>query len=346
MPIQLLDSHFPWLARHGGFARLPAALRLNGCEVNVIAPQKGLISRAVGKIYSTWKGCPARNQAAAAAECKLLWKMRLSRSPGHVLFLEDHLPYLTPPSDEQNWMGTIHLPRRSWNPANLERLRRVRAITVLCAYMADQFADLVDAVQIKVVPYGVDASFFTPAAVVEGSGPQRLIFVGAWLRNTTMLARLLPEILRKSPTMQFDFVVPLHARSDPAISSLLKNPAITWHHNLSDDELRSLYQGAVALILPMEDSGANNSVVEALACGLPIVTTDVGGIRSYGGGTVFPLVDNNDDATFLDIVTAYLQDHDFRAAISRSSREFAEKNLDWPVAAKAYIGVYKALGCL
>ena len=45
----------------------------------------------------------------------------------------------------------------------------------------------------------------------------------------------------------------------------------------------------------MNESGANTAVVESLACGLPIVTTDVGGIRNYGGNDLFPIVNNNDD---------------------------------------------------
>lgn len=100
------------------------------------------------------------------------------------------------------------------------------------------------------------------------------------------------------------------------------------------------------MLLPMEDSGANTAVVEALACGLPIVTTDVGGIRSYGGGSIFPVAKNNDDSGFLDLVAAYLTDDKFRATVSRESRQFAKAQLDWPVAAKEYIAAYRSLGYL
>jgi glycosyltransferase involved in cell wall biosynthesis len=346
MSICLLNYSYAWLARRSGFAMLPEALRRNGCDAVVVGPRKGLPARALGKLYSMWKGHPARNQASTASEWEFLLRMRLSHSPGHVLFLEEHLQYLDLSAVKQNWIGTIHMPRRWWKASDLELLRQLEKVTVLCDYMVDQFSDIFDPAQMRVLPYGVDAAFFQPAAGVENSKSQNLLFVGACYRNTAMLARLVPEILKRFPDARFDLVVPLHARGDQAISTLLQHPAVKWHHGIPDEELRSLYQRAAALFLPMDDSGANNTVVEALACGLPIVTTDVGGIRSYGGGTVFPLVANNDDRAFLDLTAAYLRDPSYRSTISQSSRKFAEAKLDWPVAAKEYVTAYRSLSYL
>lgn len=346
MHIHLLDSHFPWLARHGGFALLQSALRANGCSTTVTAPRASLAARAAGKLYSRWRGYPPRNQSSAFSECEFLLKLHFSKNAGHVLFLEEHLEFLAPLAPAGRWIATIHLPRRCWKPSALDLLRRFPAMTVLCEYMREQFSDLIDPARLSVLPYGVDASFFRPDAGVEKSDPPTLLFVGAWLRNTAMLARLVPKIERRFPGLHFDFVVPLHARDDQALSTLSKHPRVRWHHNLSDEELRDLYQKATALLLPMEDSGANTAVVEALACGLPIVTTDVGGIRSYGGGTVFPVVMNNDDAACVELVAAYLTDEKFRSSVSRESRRFAATKLDWPVAAKEYMATYRSLGYL
>ena len=56
------------------------------------------------------------------------------------------------------------------------------------------------------------------------------------------------------------------------------------HQNVSDEKLRDFYQKSYLLLMPMESCSANNSLVEALACGLPVVTTAIGGIEDYGGG--------------------------------------------------------------
>src|SRR5580704_6178381 len=183
MPICLLNDSYPWLASRSGFSLLPNALTRNGCPTITISPKDGFQARAMGKFYSIWQGYPRRNQAEAASEWEFLLRMQLSQTPGHVLFLENHLQFLPPPKNGRNWIGTIHLPRKCWKPSDVDLLRRFRAITVLCEYMADQFSDVVDAAQIMVLPYGVDASFFTPPAVEDDKSIQTLIFVGAWLRN-------------------------------------------------------------------------------------------------------------------------------------------------------------------
>ncbi len=155
-----------------------------------------------------------------------------------------------------------------------------------------------------------------------------------------MLARVVHTLSERHPGIRFDFLVPLHAREDRGLAPLLKCPAVTWHAGLNDEALRSLYQQAYLLLLPMSFSGANNSIVEALATGLPIVTTDVGGIRDYGGGTIYPVVANNDDRAAVALVEAYLEDPAWRNAISEKCRAFAVRELSWSLVAQKHIDIY------
>jgi glycosyltransferase involved in cell wall biosynthesis len=343
MALHLLDHSFSWWGKHAGFSPLSESLALNGCPTTVVRPRKGIAVRGIGKAYSSWKGLPGRDQRLAAAEVEFLFRMRLSRSKGHVLFLEDHLSLLQRPSfgSSDNWIGTIHLPRRSWKPAQLKLLASTRGIIVLCERMREEFSDLILPSRIRVVPHGVNTAFFYPDTSNKLSNTRRLLFVGAWLRNTQMLSRLVPQILEQFPDVMFDLVVPMFARNDSALVSLRENRSVHWYHGLTDEELRLLYQSATVMLMPMEDSGANNAIVEALACGLPIITTDTGGIRDYGGGTVFPLVANNDDEACLVLVARYLNQPEFRKTIAAACRAFATTKLDWTIAAKEYLNAYR-----
>jgi glycosyltransferase involved in cell wall biosynthesis len=93
----------------------------------------------------------------------------------------------------------------------------------------------------------------------------------------------------------------------------------------------------------MNESGANTAVVESLSCGLPVITTDVGGIRDYGGADIFPIVANDDDDAMIDLVEKYLDNSDLRNEVAISCRNFAEQKLAWSVVAQKHLEVYQKL---
>jgi glycosyltransferase involved in cell wall biosynthesis len=83
--------------------------------------------------------------------------------------------------------------------------------------------------------------------------------------------------------------------------------------------------------------------VEALSCGLPVVTTDVGGIRDYAGGEILPVVPNNDDDAMVALVGQYLAQPAWRNETARRCREFVEQKLAWPLVARRHLEFYRTL---
>lgn len=131
---------------------------------------------------------------------------------------------------------------------------------------------------VKYIPHGVDTGFFYYDPHEEKS--DFILFVGQHLRDFKMLNTTLPVLFSKFPGLQLKAVVH-KAYTDRFIS----HPQIEIYSKIPDTELRELYQKAKILYLPMEDSTACNSLLEALACGLPIITSDVGGNAEYLRGT-------------------------------------------------------------
>ena len=95
--------------------------------------------------------------------------------------------------------------------------------------------------------------------------------------------------------------------------------------------------------MPLNDGGANTAIVQALACGTPIVTTNNGGIKSYGGDDVFPIVENNDDKAMCDLTLQYLTDDNFAKECSKRLRSFSLKYLDWKTIAFEHFRYYQSL---
>jgi glycosyltransferase involved in cell wall biosynthesis len=92
------------------------------------------------------------------------------------------------------------------------------------------------------------------------------------------------------------------AAAPRALPLVLAGPAAPWAEALpdvlltghvGDDELAALYSGARALVFPSDDEGFGLPPVEALACGTPVVASDVPVLREVLGdrATFVPAAD-------------------------------------------------------
>ena len=82
------------------------------------------------------------------------------------------------------------------------------------------------------------------------------------------------------------------ARTPRALPLVLVGATKPWAHELpdvtltghvSDDELAAIYTGARALVFPSDDEGFGLPTVEALACGTPVVASDIPVLREVLG---------------------------------------------------------------
>jgi glycosyltransferase involved in cell wall biosynthesis len=60
-------------------------------------------------------------------------------------------------------------------------------------------------------------------------------------------------------------------------------PDVTLTGHVSDDDLAAIYSGARALVFPSDDEGFGLPTVEALACGTPVVASDLAVLREVLG---------------------------------------------------------------
>lgn len=346
MNLVFLRDRIGWFGNHSGYEQLSSSVEKVGkTPVKCISPAGGLLRRLAGKLTSLTLGHGYTNQAQACARLEAF--LRLSASPDailHLLYGEGHAAYWRsfPSRAHARSILTIHQPPSQWTAKSLDNLRWVRHAILLYQRDLEFFQAAMPDARVHYIPHGVNVDFFHPVTERQ-SGPKRLLYNGVHLRNFAMLRRVVPAIASRHPEVCFDFLVPKHRRDVSLFGDLLSHRAITWHAGLDDNQLRTLYQQAHALLLPMDESGANTAVVEALSCGLPIVTTDVGGIRDYGGGTVFPVVGNNADEAMLELVERYLDNAAWRDEVVLASRRFAEQTLAWPLVARRHMEIYSEL---
>lgn len=114
---------------------------------------------------------------------------------------------------------------------------------------------------------------------------------------------------------------------------------VTFAGYVPHDRIGSYYEEADVFVLPSFNEGMSNTMLEAMAAGLPVVTTDTGGTEELVDGNGF-VVPAGDAEAIANALAAYADDPDRRRNHGRRSREIAAR-MDWTSMADAYRETYR-----
>ena len=327
-------------ARHSGYGRL--AEYVPGAEF-LHAPRedpKGvalLFARIARRCaFSRWY-----LGGSAAVEWRALRRMR-SGFEGiiHCLWADHDLGYLDlfTSRKRHRLCGTFHncpddFPHTIRFPS---RLRNFAALILMSECQRDFFRNAgVPEDRLHVVLHGVDTEYFTPAAA-PGTGPFTVLSAGGFRRNFPLL-RQVCERLANTSAIRFEIVAP------EAFRSLFAGlPNATFSTGLDDAALLARYQAASCLLHTAEQATANNVLLEALACGAPVIAERIGGIPEYVTGDSAILTAPGDAAALADAVRQLAGNPGLRHSMSAAAHRRAEE-LAWPKVAARTLEVYRSL---
>ncbi len=197
--------------------------------------------------------------------------------------------------------------------------------------------------KIEIISNGVDINYFTP---IEDKGDVfsevNILFVSRLIegKGLQFVIPKLREIKRSSGRE-----VKLTVVGDGPYRRQLESLALCSHVEdcvlfvgaKSKEEILEFYQKADIFILPSKKEGMPNVVLEAMACGLPIIMTPCGGSDELviDNGVI---VGQNDFAHELGKI---LQNMDLVKKMAMSSRERAVKYFSWDKTVKRYINLFR-----
>jgi glycosyltransferase involved in cell wall biosynthesis len=162
--------------------------------------------------------------------------------------------------------------------------------------------------------------------------------VGQWLRDFITLQEVVRQVHQAMPQARFRLVLP-----SKLVAEWQGRPGVEVLTELSDLDLRLCYQEAALLVMPLRECTANNVILEAMACGLPIVASEVGGICDYVNRDCARLVRAGKPGAMAEAVLDLIQDPAARTAMGQAARAHAE-TFAWPRVAKQILSVYEELG--
>jgi glycosyltransferase involved in cell wall biosynthesis len=197
---------------------------------------------------------------------------------------------------------------------------------------------------------GVDVDTFTP------DGPNVRAEYGLSAKKVILcVTRLVPI---KNLPMMLDAVARLRAtRSDVVLAVVGEGPqqpvlearvrelgigdAVKFIGYVPQDNTAAWYRSADVFALSSDFDNSPNVVLEAMACGLPIVSTDVGGLREYVTAPANGLLTPKGDAhAFAAALQEFLEDDELARATGRFNRRDAVARFSWAVSAARMCDVY------
>jgi glycosyltransferase involved in cell wall biosynthesis len=191
--------------------------------------------------------------------------------------------------------------------------------------------------RIVVTPYGVDPAFRPDGPRVEG---HYALFVGAIQPRKDPLTAVEALALVNSD-LRLLLIGPEKlgaGRVREAVDRLGLGQRVDWKGHVETEELATLYRGAAVLVFPSRYEGFGLPVLEAMACGTPVVATTAGAIREVAGDAAV-LVEPGNPVALAGGVERALSDRDrlVEAGLERARR------YTWSETARGTLGVYREL---
>lgn len=193
----------------------------------------------------------------------------------HPRFLPDGLPVIATlhhsmhhPEVEIYKSRARALYHKYWiKPAERRTLQRAHHVVAVSRFAADTSRENVLDRSIQVIQTGVDTMHFRPPDRRDVHEPFRLLYVGKWspLKGVGMLAPIMREL---GQGFELQYTGGANAQKDrPGMPSNMRDIGRLG----GSDAVIAAMQDADAFLFPSRSEGLPLSVLEAMACGLPVV---------------------------------------------------------------------------
>jgi glycosyltransferase involved in cell wall biosynthesis len=200
------------------------------------------------------------------------------------------------------------------------------------------------------VPKGVDVETFRPdgpAVRPNGTEGKSIALVVSRLvpiKNVGLAIDAMARLARQHADLVLVLAGdgPLGAALEAQANALGVAGRVIFAGAVPHDQMPAWYRSADVFVLPSEFDNSPNVALEAMASGVPVVATDVGGLRHYvRPGVNGDLVPAGHAAALAAAIGRYVADPELRARVARRNREDAVAGFSWRQSAQALRAVYE-----
>lgn len=236
-------------------------------------------------------------------------------------------------------------------------LRRADMITCDAEAVKEQIINLTGCHENKIVvfPWGIDLKTFRPA--YSGEVRKKL----GWERNRILICtrnfdirvhgveyfiRAIPSVLKKHPDARVILVGAgaLEQEYQKLVNELGIDEVVHFAGWLDKTRLAEHLNAADIYISTSLSDGTSCSLLEAMACGLPIVVTDVPSnlewVEDKVNGYIVP---RKDESRLVEAIVALLENPELQREMGERNLQIAKKRADWEKNFDILEGIYYGL---
>jgi len=200
---------------------------------------------------------------------------------------------------------------------------------------------------IGIIPNGVDTEMFHPSEETETKEYFEILCVSRITprKGIRFLIKALEKFIVENPYVHLTIIG--DGNEKESLENLVRGLGlahnVTFKGLIPHDHLPEEYRRADVFVLPSLNEGMSNTMLEAVASGLPIVATQTGGsdelVCDGANGLIVRMQDSDDLAEKLSTL---IKQEQMRSEMGKKSRELA-LTLSWESVAKQYVGLYREI---
>lgn len=291
--------------------------------------------------------------------------LEIIRSPVDIL----HVPFVAPPFCSSKVIITIHDVCFEQYPEFYTRLERLR-MSLLVRLSAKRATKVItvsnsarediiklykmDTAKVQVVYNGVDTNFFTPITNMNvkeivrkkyGINGRYILFVGT-IQPRKNLFRLLHAFARLNTEIDFDYKLVIAGKEGwlsrelfREVSKLNLKEKIVFTGYVADSELPFLYNAAELFVYPSIAEGFGIPPIEAMACGTPVVASNIPCMQEILGEAAIMVDPFNIEDICEGIHRLLSDEHLSNENITRGLKRV--QNFNWQDSSRKLLSIYE-----
>ena len=203
---------------------------------------------------------------------------------------------------------------------------------------------LVDPEKIEVILNGIDIRKFIPNPSTLFIENKIITTASADipLKGLKYLILALPNIIKVFPKTSLTVIgrSPSDSKLRKLITDLSLEDKIAFRSGITEEEIVNLYHSSEIAVIPSLYEGFGFGAGEAMACGIPLISTHSGGLEEVVGDSAVKILPASTEEIESAVIKLF-SSPDRKTELSKMGRERMEKMFDWHIAAKSYENAFK-----